>query len=273
MIDIKILTIFPRIFDSFLAYGNPARATEAGLMKLEAVDLRDFTDDRHRTTDDYPYGGGTGMIMKPEPVVRGIRNLRELSPGRKVILMTPHGRLFNQSIAEELAQETNIALVCGRYEGIDERIRHFVDDEISVGDYILSGGETAAMVLIDSVVRLIPGVIGKDSHIAGESFYVGLLEYPQYTRPQVFEGLTVPEVLLEGHHEKIRRWRKKQALARTLARRPDLMKRRVPDAEEEKLLEEIRSEIHSGLTEKDYEHAGNDSDGTIEVGPAGIPTR
>jgi len=272
MINIKILTIFPGIFDSFLAHGNPARAAEAGLMKVEAVDLRDFTDDRHRTTDDYPYGGGTGMIMKPEPVVRGIRGLRTAAGNPRVILMTPHGRLFNQSIAEELAQLENVVLVCGRYEGIDERIRHFVDDEISVGDYILSGGETAAMAVIDAVVRLIPGVIGKDSHIEGESFYTGLLEYPQYTRPRVFDGLTVPEVLLEGHHEKIRRWRKRQALARTLARRPDLLEQRVPDTEEEKLLEEIRSEIHSGLMENEYEHAGNDSDGTNEVGPPRFPS-
>ncbi|MBI5252021.1 MAG: tRNA (guanosine(37)-N1)-methyltransferase TrmD [Desulfomonile tiedjei] len=273
MIDIKILTIFPGIFDSFLAYGNPARAVEAGLMRAQAVDLRNFTDDRHRTTDDYPYGGGTGMVMKPEPVVRGIGSLRGQAGDPKVILMTPQGRLFSQTIAEELAQEESIVLVCGRYEGIDERIRNFVDDEISVGDYILSGGETAAMVLIDAVVRLIPGVLGKDSHIEGESFYLGILEYPQYTRPRVFEDLKVPEVLLEGHHEKIRSWRKKQALARTLARRPDLLKRRVPDAEEKRLLEEIRSEIHTGLTEKHYEHARTDSNGTNEAGPSGFPER
>jgi tRNA (guanine37-N1)-methyltransferase len=274
MIDVKILTIFPRIFDSFLAYGNPARAIEAGLMRVEAVDLRDFTDDRHRSTDDYPFGGGTGMVMKPEPVVSGIRRLRGLMADPKVILMTPQGRPFNQVVAEELAQLENVILVCGRYEGIDERIRHFVDDEICVGDYILSGGETAAMVLIDSVVRLIPGVIGSDSHIEGESFYVGLLEYPQYTRPRVFEDLQVPEVLLEGHHEKIRRWRKKQALARTIARRPDLLKGRIPDAEEEKLLGEIHSEISSGLTEKnDDEHAGTDSEGTNEAGPPGFSER
>lgn len=273
MIDIKILTIFPRIFDSFLAYGNPARAIEAGLMKAEAVDLRNYTDDRHRTTDDYPYGGGTGMVMKPEPVVRGIRSLRGLSANPKVILMTPQGRLFSQEIAEELVQLETVVFVCGRYEGIDERIRQFVDDEISVGDYILSGGETAAMVVIDAVVRLIPGVLGADSHVEGESFYQGLLEYPQYTRPRVFEDLEVPEVLLEGHHEKIRRWRKKQALARTLARRPDLLEKRVPDAEEEKFLLEMASEIHSGLTEKSNEHAGNDSNGTDEVGPPGFPGR
>ncbi len=214
------------------------------------------------------------MVMKPEPVVRGIRSLRGLMADPKTILMTPQGRPFNQTVAEELAQLENVILVCGRYEGIDERIRGFVDDEICVGDYILSGGETAAMVLIDSVVRLIPGVIGSDSHIEGESFYVGLLEYPQYTRPRVFEDLEVPEVLLEGHHEKIRRWRKKQALARTLVRRPDLLTGRIPDAEEEKLLDEIRSEISSGLTEKnDDEHAGTDSEGTNEAGPPGFSER
>jgi tRNA (guanine37-N1)-methyltransferase len=160
--------------------------------------------------------------------------------------MTPQGQLFNQATADELASLNNIVIVCGRYEGLDERVRSFVDEEISIGDYILSGGETAAMVVIDTVSRLIPGVLGTDSHIEGESFYEGLLEYPQYTRPRVFEGLEVPAILLEGHHEKIRRWRKKQALARTLARRPDLLEDRALDAEEEELLEEIRSESQYG---------------------------
>jgi tRNA (guanine37-N1)-methyltransferase len=242
MLDIRIVTIFPRIFDSFLAYGNPARAIEAGLISVETVDLRDFTQDRHRTTDDYPYGGGTGMVMKPEPIVRTVRHLSGLMGDTKVILMTPQGRAFKQSVAEELAGLKSMLLICGRYEGIDERIRTVVDDEISVGDYVLSGGDTAAMVVIDAVIRLIPGVLGADSHIEGESFYEGLLEYPQYTRPNVFEGMEVPRVLQEGHHEKIRRWRKKQALARTLVRRPDLLKDRVWDAEEQELLDEIRSE-------------------------------
>jgi tRNA (guanine37-N1)-methyltransferase len=242
MLDIRILTIFPRIFDSFLAYGNPARAIEAAVLSVETVDLRDFTEDRHRTTDDYPYGGGTGMVMKPEPVARAIGHIRGIMGDTKVILMTPQGRLFNQSVAEDLACLRSMLLVCGRYEGIDERIRSFADDEISVGDYVLSGGDTAAMSVIDAVSRLIPGVLGADSHIEGESFYAGLLEYPQYTRPSVFEGLEVPKVLLEGHHAKIRRWRKKQALARTLARRPDLLKDRVWDAEEQELLDEIQSE-------------------------------
>jgi tRNA (guanine37-N1)-methyltransferase len=242
MIDIRILTIFPEIFDSFLRFGNPARAIEAGIINIETVDLREFTSDRHRSTDDYPYGGGTGMIMKPEPVVAGIRELRKLMKKPAVLLMTPQGKLFSQSIAEELAEKESLVIVCGRYEGIDERIRAFVDDEISIGDYIVSGGETAAMVIIDSVTRLIPGVIGADSHSCGESFYNGLLEYPQYTRPRVFEGIETPEVLLEGHHEKIRRWRKKMALAKTMAKRPDLLKNRTWTVEEKELLREIQSE-------------------------------
>jgi tRNA (guanine37-N1)-methyltransferase len=239
MIDIRILTIFPSIFDSFLRYGNPARAVDAGLMKIEAVDLREFCDDRHKSTDDYPYGGGTGMIMKPEPVFRGVKGLKSLMKNPLVLLMTPQGRLFDQTAAERLALRESLLIVCGRYEGFDERIRAFVDEEISIGDYILSGGETAAMVIVDAVGRLVPGVLGTDSHIQGESFYDGLLEYPQFTRPPVFENMEVPEVLLGGHHEKIRRWRKKQALARTLARRPDLLEDRVLDREERELLEEI----------------------------------
>jgi len=246
MLDIRVLTIFPRIFDSFLTYGNPARAAEAGLLKVDTVDLRDFTEDRHRSTDDYPYGGGTGMVMRPEPIVRAISHVKQVMVNPRVVLMTPQGRLFDQTTAEELAAVNNIVMVCGRYEGLDERVRSFVDDEISVGDYILSGGETAAMVVIDTVSRLIPGVLGADSHIEGESFYEGLLEYPQYTRPRVFEGVEVPAILLEGHHEKIRRWRKKQALARTLARRPDLLENRALDAEEKELLEEIRSDSPCG---------------------------
>jgi len=246
MLDVRILTIFPGIFTSFLSYGNPARAIEAGMLRVESVDLRDFTEDRHRSTDDYPYGGGTGMIMKPEPVVRGIRRLKEVLEDPVVVLMTPQGRRFDQPAAEDLARRQSIVLVCGRYEGYDERIRAFVDDEISVGDFVLSGGETAALVVIDAVSRLIPGVLGADSHIEGESFYEGLLEYPQYTRPRVFEGLEVPQVLLEGHHEKIRQWRREQALARTLARRPDLLKNRVPDPKEQHVLDRIAPEKTDG---------------------------
>ncbi len=255
MLDIKTLTIFPEIFNSFLSYGNPARAIEKGLLSFEAIDLRDFTEDRHRTTDDYPYGGGQGMIMKPEPIVKAIKCLRPVMNKSRVILMTPQGRLLTQSIAEDLAALESILLICGRYEGVDDRVRCYVHDEISVGDYVLSGGETATMVLVDAVIRLIPGVLGVDSHVEGESFYNGLLEYPQYTRPRVFEGITVPLVLLEGHHEKIRRWRKSQALARTLERRPDLLKSRVLEAEEQQLLEEIQSEDYFRPMENHHECA------------------
>jgi tRNA (guanine37-N1)-methyltransferase len=258
MFDVRILTIFPAIFDSFLRFGNPARAMEAGYMNVAAVDLREFTVDRHRSTDDYPYGGGTGMIMKPEPVVAGIRHMRSVMSNPVTILMTPQGALFNQSVAERLAGLQSILLVCGRYEGIDERIRAFADEEISVGDYILSGGEVAAMIVIDAISRLVPGVIGADSHLCGESFYEGLLEYPQYTRPRDFEGMEVPDVLLEGHHEKIRRWRKKMALATTLAKRPDLLRERVLTQEEKGLLDEIRSEASMTTTEKNNGLADTD---------------
>lgn len=258
MLDIRILTIFPGLFESFLSFGNPARAIEKGILRVEAVDLRDFAEDRHRSTDDYPYGGGTGMIMKPEPVIRGLRHTCERLESPRVLLMTPQGRLFDQATAEQLAELQEIVFVCGRYEGIDERVRSFVHDEISVGDYILSGGEVAAMIVIDALIRLVPGVLGADSHIEGESFYGGLLEYPQYTRPRIFEGMAVPEVLLEGNHEKIRRWRKKQSLARTLARRPDLLHESVLGSEEEELLDEIRSEIYLRSMEKDHEYVGTD---------------
>lgn len=242
MFNVRVITIFPGIFESFMKFGNPARALEAGLLTFETVDLRDFTEDRHRTTDDYPYGGGTGMIMKPEPIVAAIRSVRELEPGSKVILTTPQGKKLTQDVVQELAAVESLVFVCGRYEGIDERVRSFVDDEVSIGDFILSGGETAVMVILDAVVRLIPGVLGADSRIDGESFYDGLLEYPQYTRPRVFEGLETPEILLEGHHAKIRVWRKKQAIAKTLLKRPDLLEDRILDKEELKLLEEIKAE-------------------------------
>lgn len=258
MVDIRILTIFPGIFDSFLKFGNPARAIQAGHMSVETVDIREFTVDRHRTTDDYPYGGGTGMIMKPEPVVAGIQHIRSVMRDPVVILMTPQGRLFTQPVAEKFAGLKSILIVCGRYEGIDERIRTFVDEEISIGDYILSGGEIAAMVAIDAVSRLLPGVIGADSHLCGESFYEGLLEYPQFTRPRVFEGLEVPSVLLEGHHEKIRRWRKKMALAATAAKRPDLLRDRILSPEEKELLDELR--VEAGLKATEKNHGLDDTD-------------
>ncbi len=240
MHDIRVLTIFPDIFGSFLRFGNPTRAIEAGLLAVSAVDIRDFAEGPHRSTDDYPYGGGTGMVMKPEPIVRTLCHVTGSMSDPRVILMTPQGRLFGQALAEEMATLEEMVLVCGRYEGVDERVRSFVHDEISIGDYVLSGGETAAMVIIDAVSRLIPGVLGADSHIEGESFYDGLLEYPQYTRPRVFEGLEVPQVLLEGNHAEIRKWRRKEAMKRTLTRRPDLLRNKTWDPEKEMLLTEIQ---------------------------------
>lgn len=242
MLEIRVITIFPGIFDSFMTFGNPARAVEAGLLNFDTIDLRDFTEDRHRTTDDYPFGGGTGMIMKPEPIVKAIRETRAQSHKARVILTTPQGSRLDQERVRSLAESTSLVFVCGRYEGIDERVRLFVDEEISIGDFILSGGETAVMVIVDAVCRLIPGVLGADSNIDGESFYDGLLEYPQYTRPRVFEGMETPAILLEGHHARIRQWRRKQALAKTLIKRPDLLEKRILDKEERKLLEEIRDE-------------------------------
>jgi tRNA (guanine37-N1)-methyltransferase len=242
MINIRVLTIFPNIFESFLAYGNPARAIQMGLASVQPVDLRQFGDEPRRSTDDYPYGGGIGMIMKPEPIVRGIRSIEAHDVVTQKILLTPQGRRLKQEIVEELSHESELLLICGRYEGIDERVRYFVNDEISVGDYVLSGGETAAMVLIDCIIRLVPGVLGSDSRIDGESFYNGLLEYPQYTRPRDFEDCPVPSVLLEGHHEKIRRWKRKMSLVKTMRNRPDLMKSITVDEEMEELLNEIESE-------------------------------
>jgi len=255
MLDVKILTIFPNIFDSFVMFGNPAQALEKGLMSFEAVDLRQFASDRHRTTDDYPYGGGRGMIMKPDPIVKALRTLKKDMDRPRVVLTTPQARLFDQKKAEELSTLTSMIIVCGRYEGIDERVRCYVDEEISVGDYILSGGETAAMVIIDALARLIPGVMGSDSHIEGDSFYDGLLEYPQYTRPRVFEGMSVPWILLDGHHERIRTWRLKQSLARTLQRRPDLLEKRILNDMEAQILSEIKTEMSAHTTEKNHECA------------------
>lgn len=216
------------------------RAIEKGIVKINIYDLRDFTHDRHRVTDDYPYGGGAGMIMKPEPLIEAIEKIKKKSPAR-VILMTPQGKPLTQSRARELSQKDGITIVCGRYEGVDERVRiHFVDEEISVGDYILSGGEIPAMVLVDAIIRLIPGVLGDESSSIDDSFSQNLLEYPQYTRPVFFKGYNVPEVLLSGNHEKIGEWRRMESLKRTLERRPDLLENAELTDEDKKLIEEIK---------------------------------
>ncbi len=220
---IDVLTIFPDMVRLVTGWSILKRAIDKGLVTVRAVNIRDFATDKHRTTDDTPYGGGPGMVMKPEPVVGAIEFARKERPGR-VILLSPQGERLTQAKVRELSGESHLILVCGRYEGIDERIRAFVDEEISIGDYVLTGGELPAFVVIDAVVRLLPGVLGNEASADEESFAQGLLEYPHYTRPAVFRNLPVPEVLLSGHHEKIRQWRRERALERTKKRHPELYK-------------------------------------------------
>ncbi|MFH0810390.1 MAG: tRNA (guanosine(37)-N1)-methyltransferase TrmD [Pseudomonadota bacterium] len=237
-----VLTIFPRMFESPLAEGIISRARAAGLVEIRLHDLRDWTTDRHRTTDDRPFGGGEGMVMLPGPLAEAIGAMREEDPAVHVILLSPQGRVFNQEAALELAARPHLALVCGRYEGIDERVRPLVNEEISIGDFILSGGEPAAITLMDALTRLVPGALGGERSTEEESFSDWLLEYPQYTRPRVFQGQAVPEVLLSGDHERIRCWRRKERLRRTRLRRPELLaKARLTD-EDRRLLAELAAE-------------------------------
>ena len=221
---IDVITIFPGMLEGFLRESMMKRAAKQGALDLRLVNLRDFTHDRHKTTDDRPFGGGPGMVMKPEPLFEAIEATR--TPGCRVILMSPAGRPFRQSVARELAAETHLVFVCGHYEGVDQRvIDELVDDEISIGDYVLTNGALPAAVVIDAVVRLLPGVLGGEGAAEQESFSEGLLEYPQYTRPAEFRGQAVPDVLQSGDHAAIARWRAEQARKRTEARRPDLMGR------------------------------------------------
>ena len=217
---IDVLTLFPEMFTGPLDASIVKRARDGGLLDLRVVNLRDYTHDRHKTVDDRPFGGGPGMLLKAEPLFEAIEHLADAET--QVILLTPAGRQFRQSVARELALEKRILLVCGSYEGIDERVRTLADDELSIGDYVLTNGALPAMVVIDAVTRLLPGVLGKDESAADESFSHGLLEYPQYTRPAEFRGMKVPEVLLSGHHAEIEKWRREQARLRTAERRPDL---------------------------------------------------
>ena len=219
---IDVITIFPGMLDGFLRESMLKRAVEMGLAELNTVDLRDFTNDKHRTTDDRPYGGGPGMVMKPEPLFAAVEALR--TEGCRVVLMTPQGRRFRQSVAQEFAACEHIIFVCGHYEGVDERVRQaLVTDEISIGDYILTNGVLPAAVVVDAVVRLLPGVLGGEGATADESFADGLLEYPQYTRPVEFRGMRVPDILLSGNHQAVAEWRWEQSVARTRMRRPDLL--------------------------------------------------
>lgn len=243
---IDVLTLFPEMFTGPLTESIIKRAREQGRVEIHLWDIRDFAEDKHRITDDYPFGGGAGMVMKAEPVARGLEAV--LSAGERagvpVILLSPQGHLFTQEVAKELAAHPRLVLVCGHYEGIDERVREagLVTDEISIGDYVLTGGELPAMVIIDAVVRLLPGVLGAPASAVEDSFYHGLLDYPHYTRPAVWRGLAVPEVLLSGNHQAIARWRRKEALRRTLLRRPDLLRRAELSAEDRVILSQLVQE-------------------------------
>ncbi len=219
MFHAQILTLFPGFFDSPLACSIPKRAIEAGLTRVDCIQMRDFATDKHRTVDDAPYGGGPGMVLKPGPVVAAIREARRRHPQTRVVMLDPGGRRFTQQVALEYAASPGITLLCGRYEGFDARVRDYVDEELSLGDYVLSGGEPAAMCVLDAVIRLLPGVLGSPESAVLDSFSEdGILDWPHYTRPEVFEGKRVPEVLLSGDHAAIERWRREQARLRSEAR-------------------------------------------------------
>ena len=239
----EILTLFPAMFDSPFSGSILGRAVEKGVIEIAAHNLRDWAEGRHKVTDDAPYGGGDGMVMKPEPVARALSDLKKDNPAARVLLMTPQGAPFRQRDARALSGEEGLVFICGRYEGVDERIRSLADDEFSLGDFVLTGGELAAMVMIDAIARLIPGVLGSSGSALGDSFSDGLLEFPQYTRPVEFAGQRVPQVLLSGNHAEIARWRRREQLRRTLCRRPDLLDGAPLTGADRLVLEELRREL------------------------------
>jgi tRNA (guanine37-N1)-methyltransferase len=240
---IDILTLFPQLFEQPFKTGIFQRAIDNGLVEVNIYNIRDYTHDKHNVADDYPYGGGAGMVLKPEPIFEAVEDIqkgldiKEEKPA--IILLTPQGRPFSQAIARELSDKKHLILICGHYEGVDERVHeHLATDEISIGDYVLSGGEPAAMVIIDAATRLIPGVLGSEESIKDDSHSNGLLEYPQYTRPAVFREWQVPDILLSGNHARIAKWRRSQSILRTLKRRPELLDKVDLNAEERQLTEQ-----------------------------------
>ncbi len=238
-----VLTLFPDILTAYLNESILKRAREKNLLDVKIYNIRDFASGPHRSVDDYPFGGGAGMVFKPEPIFRAMDFLREDGETRKVILLSPQGRPFNQKIAETYSREKQrFVFICGRYEGIDERVKTLVDDEVSIGDYVLTGGELAALVIIDAVTRLIPGALGDKRSVEDESFSWGLLDYPHYTRPREFRGLKVPQVLISGNHKEIWHWRRKEALRKTMRIRPDLIEKVVLSDLDKKILSEIEEE-------------------------------
>lgn len=234
---VDILTLFPEMFQGPLGESLLKKAQEKGLLHISIVNLRDFTADKHKTADDTPYGGGAGMVMKAAPIVAAISKIK--NKNSKIIFMCPTGAVLTQKKVKQLANEKHLVILCGHYEGVDERVRDMVDEEISIGDYVLTGGEIPAIVLVDAVARNIPGVVKEEESVKKDSFYEGLLDYPSYTRPEEFEGKKVPEVLLSGHHAEIERWRRKEVLRRTFYRRPDLLAKAELTDQDRLLLNEI----------------------------------
>lgn len=234
---IDILSLFPEMFDGFLNTSIIKRAIDASIVEVHVHDFREYADNKHKKVDDYPYGGGQGMVLMCQPIIDCLKTL--ITPESLVILMSPQGRVFQQSYSQELSLEKHLIFICGHYEGFDERIRDYVDVELSIGDYVLTGGELASMVVCDSIIRLLEGAIRESSH-EDDSFSDGLLEYPQYTRPYEYDGNCVPDVLMSGHHENIRKWRLQQSLLKTYRKRPDLLEKRQMSEEELKILQEIQ---------------------------------
>ncbi len=244
---IDIVTIFPEFFASPLEQSIIRRGRERGLLEIRIHDLRGWTTDRHKVTDDAPYGGGVGMVMKPEPLFAAVEALRAERPGATTVLLSPQGRVWSQALVREFGARAGLILLCGRYEGVDERVREaLVDEEVSIGDYVLAGGETAALVLVETLARQVPGVVGQAESVEQDSFFAGLLDYPHYTRPAEFRGRAVPAVLLSGDHAAIARWRRREALRQTLRKRPDLLAAAELTPEDRRLLAELGAEDADG---------------------------
>ena len=256
MINIYILTLFPQMFEGPFSAGLFQKAVERGMVKVDIRNIRDYTHDKHHTTDDYPYGGGAGMVMKPEPLFEAVEAVKnELSQqgieNVPIILLSPQGRLFTEQAALEFSKHTHLIFICGQYEGIDERVsEHLATDEISIGDYVLTGGELATMVVVNAVVRLIPGFLGSPDSLLSESHTMGLLEYPQYTRPPMFRDWAVPEVLLSGNHAQIAQWRREQSLFRTAKRRSDLLAKANLCPEEKRFIQRLENSVDTGVKEQ-----------------------
>lgn len=238
-----LLTLFPAIFNSPFQESLLGKAIDKGIVQINVINIRDFAEDIHKTCDDAPYGGGPGMVMKIEPICGALRHVEKTMGRVKTVLLTPQGRIFDHETAVRFSRLSHLCLVCGRYEGTDERILQYVDEEISIGDFVLSGGEIPALVLVDAITRHVPGFMGNEASVFQESLSENLLEYPQYTRPPVFEDLEVPPVLLSGNHEEIRRWRRKESLRKTMLKRPDLMERFVPSREDERFVKDILNDF------------------------------